>query len=33
MVRVCEQPFAEDLIADMAGVVDPKLPIVGKCPA
>ena len=30
MVRDCEHPFAEDLIADDAGVVDPQLPVLTK---
>ena len=30
MVRECEHPFAEYLIADGAGVVDPQLPVLTK---
>ena len=30
VVRECEHPFAEDLIADGAGVVDPLLPVAEK---
>ena len=30
VVRDCEHPFAEDLIADGAGVVDPQLPVLSK---
>ena len=30
VVRDCEHPFAEDLITDEAGVVDPQLPVLTK---
>ena len=30
MVRDSEHPFAEDLIADGAGVVDPQFPVLTK---
>ena len=30
VVRDCEHPFAEDLISDEAGVIDPQLPVVTK---
>ena len=30
MVGECENPFAEDLIADGAGVLDQRMPILAK---
>ena len=30
VVRDCEHPFAEDLICDEAGVIDPQLPVLTK---
>ena len=30
VVRDCEHPFAEDLISDEAGVIDPQLPVLTK---